>query len=146
MEPRVSIITLGVEDLERSYRFYKDGLGLPTTKTPGDGIIFFQTSGVCLALYPFDKLLEDIDPEATGKPGSAASKYGITIAHNTKTKDEVDAHLKQAEKAGGKIVKPARDVFWGGYSGYFSDPDGYLWEIAYADLWQFNPDGSLVIE
>ncbi|MEH6468247.1 MAG: VOC family protein [Porticoccus sp.] len=143
MEPRVSIITLGVSDLERSYRFYHEGLGLPTTRKPEAGIIFFQTSGTCLALYPLEKLAEDVSPSQTVDRGSFS---GITLAHNTKSKEEVDATLALAEKCGGKIEKSAQDVFWGGYSGYFSDPDGYLWEVAYADSWEFNKDGSLVIE
>lgn len=143
MEPRISIITLGVADLERSYRFYHHGLGLPTSGTPASGIIFFQTSGVCLALYPLDKLAEDVSPQRSCERGAFT---GITLAHNTRKKEEVDVILGLAEKAGGKIEKPAQMVFWGGYSGYFSDPDGYLWEVAYADSWQFNEDGSLVIE
>jgi uncharacterized protein len=143
MEPRISIITLGVSDLVRSYRFYHEGLGLPTSRTPESGIIFFQTGGVCLALYPLDKLAEDVSPDRSPERGLFS---GITLAHNTKSRDEVDAVLSLAERAGGKIEKPARDVFWGGYSGYFSDPDGYLWEVAYADAWKFNADGSLVIE
>lgn len=143
MEPRISIITLGVSDLERAYEFYHEGLGLPTTRTPESGIIFFQTGGVCLALYPLDKLAEDILPTQSSERGRFS---GITLAHNTKSKDEVDVILSLAEKAGGKIVKPAQEAFWGGYSGYFSDPDGYLWEVAFADSWNFNPDGSLIIE
>ncbi len=143
MEARVSIITLGVLELERSYRFYHEGLGLPTTKKPEDGIIFFQTSGTCLALYPLDKLVEDVSPN---NPIDRGGFSGITIAYNAKSKEEVDATLALAKKCGGKIQKPAQDVFWGGYSGYFSDPDGYLWEVAYADSWVFNVDGSLVIE
>ena len=143
MEPRISIITLGVSDLERSYEFYHEGLGLPTSRDPESGIIFFQTHGVCLALYPLDKLAEDVSPNQSSERGLFA---GITLAHNTKSKDDVDSILSQAEKAGGKIEKPAQDVSWGGYSGYFSDPDGYLWEVAYADFWKFNPDGSLIIE
>ena len=143
MEPRISIITLGVSDLERSYKFYHEGLGLPTSRTPESGIIFFQTGGVCLALYPLDKLAEDVSPSESSERGRFS---GITLAHNTKSKDEVDAILSLAEKAGGKIEKPAQDVFWGGYSGYFSDPDGYLWEVAFADFWKFNKDGSLVID
>ena len=143
MEPRISIITLGVIDLQRSYEFYHEGLGLPTSRNPESGIIFFQTGGVCLALYPLDKLAEDVSPAKSSERGLFS---GITLAHNTKSKDEVDTILSQAEKAGGKIEKPAQDTFWGGYSGYFSDPDGYLWEVAYADLWKFNPDGSLIIE
>ena len=143
MEPKISIITLGVSDLERSYKFYHEGLGLPTSRNPESGIIFFQTGGVCLALYPLDKLAEDVSPTQSSERGLFA---GITLAHNTKSKDEVKTILSQVEKAGGRIEKPAQDAFWGGYSGYFSDPDGYLWEVAYADFWKFNPDGSLIIE
>ncbi len=142
MEPRISIITLGVTDLERSYRFYHKGLGFPTSGKPEQGIIFFQTGGVCLALYPLEKLAEDVSPKQSSQRGAFS---GITLAHNTRQKKDVDKILKLAEKSGGKIEKPAQDVFWGGYSGYFSDPDGYLWEVAYGDNWAFNPDGSLVI-
>jgi len=140
MEPRISIITLGVKNLERSYNFYHHGLGLPTTRSPEDGIIFFKTNGTCLALYPLDGLAED----ANKLPNKGAFS-GITLAHNTKSKEDVNNILKLAENNGGKIEKNAQDVFWGGYSGYFSDPDGYLWEVAYADDWEFNEDGSLKI-
>jgi catechol 2,3-dioxygenase-like lactoylglutathione lyase family enzyme len=142
MEPRISIITLGVADLERAYQFYHHGLGFPTSRTPQDGIIFFQTGGTVLALYPAEKLAEDVAPDF---PAERARFPGITLAHNTREKDQVDEILKLAEQAGGKIEKPAQIVFWGGYSGYFSDPDGYLWEVAYSDNWEFNPDGSLVV-
>ena len=142
MEPRVSIITLGVQDLERSYQFYSK-LGFPSSKNPEEGIIFFKTGGVCLALYPLDALAKDVSPDmAVVKEGFS----GVTLAHNTRSKQEVDEVLALAVSAGAKLEKPAQDVFWGGYSGYFSDPDGYLWEVAYADFWQFNSDGSLVIE
>ena len=143
MEPRLSIVTLGVSDLERSFRFYHDGLGFPTSRDPSQGIVFFQTNGVCLALYPLDKLAEDVSPDLSSERSSFS---GFTLAHNTRTKDEVDEVLRLAQGAGGKIEKPAQDVFWGGYSGYFSDPDGFLWEVAYSDSWEFNDDGSLVIE
>lgn len=143
MEPRISIITLGVADLERSYRFYHEGLGLPTARSPESGIIFFQTAGTCLALYPLDLLAEDVSPDM---PLDRSRFPGITIAHNTRRKEEVDAILGAAERAGGVIEKPPEDTDWGGYSGYFSDPDGYLWEVAYADAWDFNDDGSLVID
>ncbi len=142
MEPRISIITLGVSDLERSYEFYTS-LGFPTSRKPDSGIIFFKTGGVCLALYPFDELAKDVSPDF--KPNRPEFS-GITLAHNTKEKSEVDVILQLAEKAGGKVEKSAQDVFWGGYSGYFSDPDGYLWEVAYGDCWEFNEDGSLVID
>jgi catechol 2,3-dioxygenase-like lactoylglutathione lyase family enzyme len=143
MEPRISIITLGVKDILRSYKFYHEGLGFPTTGKPDAEIIFFQTGGTCLALYPIEKLAEDMAADFY-KDTSRFS--GITLAHNPRRKEEVDEVLKMAENAGGKIVKDAQDTFWGGYSGYFSDPDGYLWEVAWADFWKFNEDGSLVIE
>ena len=143
MEPRLSIITLGVRDLAASYKFYHEGLGLPTTNKPESGIIFFQTSGVCLALYPLEKLAEDVSPDFSRERSNFP---GITLAHNTRVKEEVDTILTLAEKAGAKIEKAAQDTFWGGYSGYFSDPDGYLWEVAYSDNWEFNEDGSLLIE
>lgn len=142
MEPRISIITLGVRDLKQSYQFYHQGLGFPTKWQPEQGIIFFQTSGVRLALYPYDELAEDVDPNF---PKQRSRFSGITLAHNTRTKSEVDKILDLAEKAGGKIEKPAQMVHWGGYSGYFSDLDGYLWEVAWAESWEFNDDGSLVV-
>ena len=141
MEPRISIITLGVQDLERSLRFYRDGLGLPTTWVAEKGVIFFQTNGVCLALYPYEELAKDISGAHVGP----RPKFGgITLAHNVRRKEEVDEVLKLAAGAGAKIEKPAQDTFWGGYSGYFSDPDGYLWEVAWG-AFDFRPDGSLAI-
>jgi catechol 2,3-dioxygenase-like lactoylglutathione lyase family enzyme len=141
MESRVSLITLGVADLERSYRFYKDGLGLATTRTPADGVIFFQTGGVILALYPYSDLAADIG-QGWDLPRSKFS--GITLAHNVRERHEVDDTLALAKTAGATIVKPASDTFWGGYAGYFTDPDGYLWEIAWG-AFEFNSDGSLIV-
>jgi catechol 2,3-dioxygenase-like lactoylglutathione lyase family enzyme len=141
MEPRISIICLGVADLERSLAFYKDGLGLPTTRSAKDGIVFFQTNGTCLSLYPYDELAKDISEEFN----VPRSKFtGITLAHNVRTKEEVDQVLQRAKDAGANIEKVAQDTDWGGYGGYFSDPDGYLWEVAYG-AFDFNEDGSLVI-
>lgn len=142
MEPRISIITLGVESLERSFQFYSQ-LGFQSSKSPEDGIIFFKTGGVCLALYPLAELAEDVSPEMSSKRQGFS---GVTLAHNTRSKQQVDDILALAVDAGAKLEKPAQDVFWGGYSGYFSDPDGYLWEVAYGDCWEFHPDGSLVID
>jgi predicted lactoylglutathione lyase len=139
MEPRISLITLGVQDLEQSYQFYKEGLGLPTTRTPSDGIVFFQTSGATLAIYPLDELALDIGPDWNT---SRAKFSGITLAHNVRHREEVDMLLTTAAKAGAAIVKPAADTSWGGYSGYFTDPDGYLWEVAWGTF-DFNEDGSL---
>ena len=141
MEPRISIITLGVADLERSLRFYRDGLGLPTTWSPDKGVIFFHTTGVCLALYPLHELAKDamIDPLA-----HRGAWTGIALAHNVRVKEDVDRILSMAQAAGGKIQKPGQDAFWGGYSGYFTDPDGYLWEVAWG-AFPFRDDGSLDI-
>jgi catechol 2,3-dioxygenase-like lactoylglutathione lyase family enzyme len=141
MQPYISIITLGVKDLERSLLFYKDGLGFPTTRTAEGGIIFFQTKGTCLALYPYEKLAADVSKEFVVE----RSKFtGITLAHNVRSKEEVDEILIIAEKAGATIKKPAQDTDWGGYSGYFSDPDGYLWEVAYG-AFEIANDDSLII-
>lgn len=142
MEPRVSLITLGVKDLQRSLEFYRDGLGIPTSFNGDQGVIFFQTTGTCLALYPLDKLAEDVGGEWEGLERSKFT--GIALAHNVREKEDVDRILKQAKAAGAKIEKPAQDTFWGGYSGYFSDLDGYLWEVAHG-AFEFNEDGSLKI-
>ena len=142
MEPRISLITLGVADLERSLRFYRDGLGLPTTWTPEKGVIFFQTTGTVLALYPYDDLAKDVSPEMVGVPRGRFS--GVALAHNVRRKEEVDQVLQAAAAAGGRIEKPGQDAFWGGYSGYFSDPDGHLWEVAWG-AFEFRADGSLII-
>jgi hypothetical protein len=125
MDPRISIVTLGVEDLERSTTFYRDGLGLPERAFDGD-ITFFTTAGTWLALYPREALAEDATVPTAGSGFS-----GVTLAHNVASKAAVDAVLAEGETAGAEIVKPAQDVFWGGYSGYFADPDGFLWEVAW---------------
>ena len=141
MEPRISIVTLGVADLERSLRFYRDGLGFPTTRRAEQGIVFFQTSGTCLALYPYEALAEDVSNDLV----MPRSKFtGITLAYNARRKEEVDQVLQKAAAAGAKIEKPAQDTDWGGYGGYFSDPDGYLWEVAHG-AFEFRDDGSLII-
>lgn len=125
MNPRISIITLGVSDLVRSTAFYRDGLGFPTV---GDfpGITFFRLNGTWLALFPKEELALDATVPADGQGFS-----GITLAHNVGSKAEADAVLHEAERAGGHMTKPAQDTDWGGYSGYFADPDGYLWEVAW---------------
>ncbi|NTV45671.1 MAG: VOC family protein [Chlorobiales bacterium] len=125
MKPQISIVTLGVSDLARSTAFYRDGLGLPTH---GDfpGITFFKLNGTWLALFPREELASDAQVSSQG-----SGFTGITLAHNVSSKAEADALLKEAEKAGAKIIKPAKDTDWGGYSGYFADPDGYLWEVAW---------------
>lgn len=126
MEPRISIITLGVSDLARSVAFYRDGLGLTLFDENTESIAFFQNKGTWLALYPREALAADVGIATEGSGFS-----GVTLAHNLRSKEEVDDLLAVAVSAGATLVKPAQDTFWGGYSGYFSDPDGYLWEIAW---------------
>ena len=126
MKPHISIVTLGVSDLNKSVRFYKDGLGLPTNYKDGEGIAFFQLRGTWLALYPSDALAED-----AGLPPVRQRFGGITLAHNVGSKEEVDRIIAQAIAAGASPLRPAGDMFWGGYSGYFADPDGHPWEVAW---------------
>lgn len=130
MDPRITLVTLGVSDLDESIRFYRDGLGLPMKEREDDSdVAFFPLDGTWLSLYPRESLAEDATVPADGS-GFA----GITIAHNVSTKEEVDAVLDESEASGGRIVKPAQEVFWGGYSGYFADLDEHLWEVAYPQL------------
>lgn len=126
MEPRLSLVTLGVQDLPRARKFYAEGLGLPLRPESSEEVAFFGLRGVWLALFSHAALAEDakVSPEGNGF-------RGVALAHNVRTKAEVDALLAQAERAGARIVRPAQEVFWGGYTGYFADPDGHLWEVAY---------------
>ena len=130
MKPKISLITLGVADLKRALTFYRDGLGFPTHDYKEEmGIVFFKLEGTWLSLYPKDKLAEDLNlPLVKGAGGILG---GSTLAHNVNTKEEVDAVVEQAVSAGAKLIKKPQDAFWGGYSGYFSDPDGHLWEVAW---------------
>jgi uncharacterized protein len=125
MKPHITFVGLGVGDLDRAIEFYETGLGLPRMPGP-EGIAFFELSGAMLSLYPRDKLAEDIgiSPEGTGFSG-------VTLAHNVGSSDEVDAVLQEAVAAGAALIKPGQKVFWGGYSGYFTDLDGYYWEVAW---------------
>jgi len=127
MKPKISIVTLGVEDLERATRFYGEGLGLPRHDFGGDNISFFCLEGTWLALYPREELAKDIGVTVTTQTGFS----GITLAHNVASKSDVDTVLDQAVSAGAQLIKTAVEVFWGGYSGYFQDPDGYYWEVSY---------------
>lgn len=137
MQPRIKVITLGVDDLERSLRFYRDGLGLPTKGIVGtefeDGaVVFFHLNDeLILALYPRPALARDAKV-----PLSAPAPSELSIGHIVSSRQEVDAIMEQAESAGARIADPAHDRFWGGYSGYFQDPDGHLWEIAWNPAWE----------
>jgi uncharacterized protein len=137
MKPRISLITLGVDDLDKSVSFYRDGLGLETQGVVGTqfehgAVAFFDLeAGLKLALWPRKSLAHD-----AGLPTGQASATEFSIAHNVASKDEVDAVMEQARKSGATIVKPALDTFWGGYAGYFQDPDGHLWEVAWNPQWR----------
>ncbi|MFI9651211.1 VOC family protein [Guyparkeria halopsychrophila] len=137
MEQRLSVITLGVADLTRSRVFYEQGLGW-TAGGVEEQIVFFQLNGIVLALYPRDDLAADAGVAAEGN-GFA----GMALAHNVRSPQEVDEVLAQAEGAGGRLVKPGEAVFWGGYSGYFADPDGHLWEVAHNPLWGLDAAGNV---
>jgi hypothetical protein len=132
MKPRISVITLGVDDLQRAVDFYRDGLGLPTQGIIGQefefgAVAFFDLQpGLKLAIWPRNSLAHD-----AGIPIDGPSPTELSIGHNVSSIAEVDAVMEQARRAGAVIVKPARTTFWGGYSGYFQDPDRHLWEIVW---------------
>lgn len=137
MKPRVSMITLGVRDLAASVKFYESGLGFPRMESPPT-VAFFTLDGSWLGLYGRDALAEDATVSADG-----SGFEGFALAHNVASEAEVDAVMAQARDAGVAIVKTPRKVFWGGYSGYFKDPDGHLWEVAYnPHFWVGPPDGG----
>ena len=128
MEPRVSFITLGVADLGRATRFYEEGLGLPRLKTP-PSVTFFELGKTWLALWSRESLAEDAGVSSRG-----SGFRGFSLAHNVRSPAEVDALLSHVEKFGAKVLKTGHATDWGGYTGYFADPEGFLWEVAY------NPD------
>ncbi|MEX2534641.1 MAG: VOC family protein [Trueperaceae bacterium] len=125
MESRLSVVTLGVSDLEKSRHFYQKLLGKEPLATP-PGVAFFELGKTWLSLYPSEELAGD-----AGVPAQGSGFGGIVLAHNVRSEAEVNEVLRDAERAGGKIVKAGERAFWGGYSGYFSDPDGFLWEVAW---------------
>jgi catechol 2,3-dioxygenase-like lactoylglutathione lyase family enzyme len=136
MKPRITLITIGVDDLEKAVRFYSDGLGLKTEGIVGTefeygAVAFFDLqAGLKLALWPRKSIARD-----AGMPLCRASPTEFTIGHNVSSKVEVDEVMEQAKRAGAVVVKPAHDTFWGGYAGYFQDPDGHLWEVAWNPQW-----------
>jgi len=135
MQPRISLITLGVSDLARSIEFYEQGLGLPRRESPPE-VAFFTLNGAWLGLYGWDALAEDahVSPEGSGF-------RGVALAHNLSSEAEVDKLYQEALAAGATPVKQPQKAFWGGYSGYFADPDGHLWELAHNPFtWIGPPD------
>ncbi len=140
MRQQINIVTLGVKDLKRSLSFYIDGLGWKASSASTENIVFFQMGGVVFALYPREKLAEDVKINSDGS-GFA----GITLAYNAKDEAEVDDVLEKVENLGANIIKKAEKVFWGGYSGYFADLDGHLWEVAWNPFFEFDESDNLVL-
>ncbi|MBO9727203.1 MAG: VOC family protein [Chitinophaga sp.] len=140
MEQRLTLITLGVRDLSRALKFYEQGLGWKKSAASNEHIAFFSLGGMVLSLYSREMLAKDALQPSVGKGFS-----GITLAYNTRSRDEVDAVLELAAKAGAEILKPAQEVFWGGYSGYFSDPEGHIFEVAHNPFWELNERGEVVL-
>lgn len=134
MKPRISMITLGTSDMEKAVRFYEQGLGFPRMESPPE-VAFFTLNGTWLALFGREALAEDAMIAAEGSGFS-----GIALAHNVHSEQEVDQVMAEAIAAGAELAKPARQTFWGGYAGYFRDPDGYLWEVAYNPFLQIGPE------
>ncbi|MCB4322097.1 VOC family protein [Alcaligenes sp. 13f] len=137
MRPHITVITIGVEDLKRSLRFYRDGLGFKTEGIVGEefehGAVAFidMQPGLRLALWPRSSIAHD-----TGLPLGTASPVEMTLGHNVASKAEVDEVMALAADAGGVILKPASETFWGGYAGYFQDPDGHVWEVVWNPAWE----------
>ena len=137
MKPRITVLTIGVDNLEKSLAFYRDGLGLPTpgiigTEFEHGAVAFFDLqAGLKLAIWPRTSIAHD-----TGLPPGPSSATEFTLGHNVASKEEVDTVMAQAKKAGASIIKPAQETFWGGYTGYFQDPDGHLWEVAWNPQWE----------
>jgi hypothetical protein len=140
MEPRLSLVTLGVADIARARKFY-EALGFKAGKASNDTVTFFPAGGVVLALFGRASLADD-----AGVADSAAGFSGVALAHNAHSEADVDKSLAEAVSSGAKLIKPARKTFWGGYSGYFADPDGHLWEVAHNPYFQFDAEGRVVLE
>jgi uncharacterized glyoxalase superfamily protein PhnB len=141
MKPRVSLITLGVDDLARARRFYETGLGWKVAAASNDQVVFIQLAGgVALGLFGRKALAEDAHLS-----GAGAGFSGITLAQNLESKDAVDAAMEKALGAGAKLLKKPEDVFWGGYSGYFADPEGHIWELAWNPFFPLSEDGGITL-
>ena len=137
--PRLSVVTLGVGDLIKATKFYETILGTPPNKSYG-GVTFIELPGTWISLYPLENLAKDISPEV---PFTRSSFSGITLAHNVRSKDEVIATMDRAKAAGARVMKEPQETFWGGFSGYFADLDGYCWEVAWGPMFGFAENGEL---
>ena len=136
MEQRISLITLGVVDLERARRFY-EALGWQTNAAPEDDVVFFQAGGMILALWGREELAADSAVEDRGGFG------GVTLAHNVRSAEEVDRVMEEARSAGATITREAGETAWGGYTGVFADPEGHPWEVAHNPHWTLEADGAV---
>lgn len=140
MDQRVSLITFGVADLDRARRFYEEGLGWRKANAE-PGVAFYQLPGMVFGLWPREQLAED-----AGIADEGASFGGSTVALNVRSREEVDQVIDQAAVAGGRVTKAASETFWGGYSGYFADPDGHLWEVAWNPFWTLDDQGRVSLD
>ncbi len=140
-EQRLSLVTLGVTDLSRSTRFYRDVLGWTPSGIGGTEVTFFQLNGIVLGLFPHEALAEDAGVPSLESGGLAR----VALAHNVREREGVDALLARVERGGARVIKPASDAPWGGRSGYFADPDGFLWEVAWNPSFAIRGDGSIVM-
>jgi catechol 2,3-dioxygenase-like lactoylglutathione lyase family enzyme len=140
MEPRVSLVTLGVSDLKRSVGFYRDGLGWPKSSVGGDEVAFFKTGGVVIALFPRTSFAADADLDVADVEHGGFARF--SLAHNVAEEGQVDLVLAEAAEAGATIVKEAKEIFFGRH-GFFADPDGFLWEVAWNPSFPMAPDGGI---
>lgn len=138
MEQRISLVTLGVSDLARARRFYEDGLGWRRGNSD-DSVAFYEIPGGIFALWSRAALAEDAGVEDAG----GREFGGVALAYNTRSKAEVDSVMAEAAQAGAQILRPGQDAFWGGYTGYFADPDGHVWEVAWNPHWTVDPEGRV---
>lgn len=138
MEQRLTAVTLGVADLQRARRFYEKGLGWSASLTSNKDVVFFQANGLVIALWGRAHLAKDANLIDEGGGFS-----GIALAHNARSREEVDAVLSKAGHAGARVLKPGQETFWGGYAGYFADPDGHMWEVAWNPFWPLDDAGNV---
>ena len=138
MEQRLSVVTLGVADLPRARRFYEKGLGWTPSVAGNEHVVFFQVGGMVISLWSRAELAKDARVADDGEGFS-----GIALAHNVRERGEVDRVIAKAGHAGARILKPAEDTFWGGYAGYFADPDGHIWEVAWNPFWPIDAAGNV---
>jgi len=137
--PRLTVVTLGVADLQRATDFYAQVLGTPPD-TSNEGVTFIRLPGTWLSLFPLEHLAHDISTKVTPQRGAFS---GFTLAHNARSKEDVTAIIERARSAGARVWKEPQEAFWGGFHAYFSDPDGYYWEVVWGPMFEFTPDGAL---